>query len=331
MGITMDELAALANVSQGAVSLVLNGKAAGQISQKKQDLILRLAREHNYRVNMAAKVLRKQRQYVVGVIMPASLNPFYASMMTLLQRFLMQRSYMPLFTFLSAEFGIGKIYNSLYERHVDGIISWETTPEMFRDDIPMVFFQENTRRGETGIPENGRFCRCGFDYASSFGELYARLYADGHRKIGFIGMPEDPRRRMLKAFLDARGGECVCFPYHDSMTGDSEFFDAVFDMPERPTALVTTNDETARQLISAGYRRGIRFPQDISVTGFMDLPFARSMFPALTTVDSRSGQLAEAMVTAMLMLIERPGVPVEDTFIRTEPVIRDSCGPVSGK
>ena len=34
MSITMEELAKLANVSQGAVSLVLNGKAKGQISQK---------------------------------------------------------------------------------------------------------------------------------------------------------------------------------------------------------------------------------------------------------------------------------------------------------
>ncbi|MBR1951164.1 MAG: LacI family DNA-binding transcriptional regulator, partial [Lentisphaeria bacterium] len=62
MSITMEELAKLANVSQGAVSLVLNGKAKGQISQKKQDLIRALAKEHNYRINMAAKGLR-QRQH----------------------------------------------------------------------------------------------------------------------------------------------------------------------------------------------------------------------------------------------------------------------------
>ena len=83
MSITMEELAKLANVSQGAVSLVLNGKAKGQISQKKQDLIRALAKEHNYRINMAAKGLRKQRQYAVGVMLfflstkdPFSICPF---------------------------------------------------------------------------------------------------------------------------------------------------------------------------------------------------------------------------------------------------------------
>ena len=38
MGITMDDLAALANVSQGAVSLVLNGKAKGQIIHRNSHL-----------------------------------------------------------------------------------------------------------------------------------------------------------------------------------------------------------------------------------------------------------------------------------------------------
>ena len=85
MSITMEELAALAEVSQGAVSLVLNGKAKGQISKAKQEKILTLAEKYNYRVNMAAKSLRNKRQYAVGVIMPCYLNLFYAAMVSRLQ------------------------------------------------------------------------------------------------------------------------------------------------------------------------------------------------------------------------------------------------------
>ena len=327
----MDDLAALANVSQGAVSLVLNGKAKGQISRQKQELILRLAREHKYRVNMAARVLRKQRQYAVGVIMPANLNPFYASMATLLQSLLMKRGYMPLFAFISPGFGIGQIYNFLYERNVDGIISWETAPEMSNDDIPMVLFGEKSQKRSIGFPETKRVCRCGFDYTESYTKLYTKLYADGHRRIGFLGMEGDSRYLLLKKFLGTRrvpGRDKWFFPHQDRIVENNDFFDAIFDMPNRPTALITTNDETARQLISAGFRRGIRFPQDISVTGFMNLPYTKSMFPPLTTVDSCSDRLAEVMVSSMLKLIEQPDIPAEDTFIRTKLVIRDSCGPV---
>ena len=62
----MEKLAALANVSQGTVSLVLNGKADGQISKAKQEKILHLAEKHHYRVNMAAK----SRGNAIMIIVP---------------------------------------------------------------------------------------------------------------------------------------------------------------------------------------------------------------------------------------------------------------------
>ncbi len=325
MSITMEELAKLANVSQGAVSLVLNGKARGQISQKKQDLIKALAKEYNYRINMAAKGLRKQRQYAVGVIMPGNLNLFYASLLTLLQKKFSDRGYMTLFSFVR-DGNFDNICNSLCERQVDGIISWIDSPQLSANGIPAVVFDDEHRTENISSP--GKLRRCGFDFRVSYRELFNYLWVLGHRKIGFIGNTGDVRCHLLRKFLLEKGIEINenCFFHHsDDLAGNNDLFDRIMTMPERPTVLVTTNDETARQLISEGARLGVRFPDDISITGFMNLPYTVNMYPALTTLDSKNEELAGAMTDILLNMIERPETPVSDIFIQPELIIRDSC------
>src|SRR5882757_4212677 len=53
---------------------------------------------------------------------------------------------------------------------------------------------------------------------------------------------------------------------------------------ERPTALVAGNDLVARGLIRRLDSRGLRCPEDVSIVGFDDKPFAEDFWPPLTTV-----------------------------------------------
>ena len=327
MGITMEELAKLAKVSQGAVSLVLNGKAKGQISQKKQDLIRSLAKEHNYRMNMAARGLRKQRQYTVGVIMPAALNMFYASLVALLQNGFSERGYMTLFSFFKGD-DFEKIYNSLCERQVDGIISWENSPLLQKDEIPVVLFCNDVNEKIRKRGDACRFGQCGFDFNDSYLRLFGHLYASGHRKIGFLGNTGDTRCLLLEHFLQEKGifdSSRYFFHCKDELAADNVLFEKILSASDRPTAFVTTNDDTARQFISAGTRLGVHFPGDISIAGFMNLPYTQFMYPALTTFDSRNNELARTMVEMLLSMIETPEEPVDDVFIQPELILRDSC------
>ena len=325
MSITMEELAKLANVSQGAVSLVLNGKAKGQISQKKQELIRELAKKHNYRINMAAKGLRKQRQYAVGVIMPGNLNLFYASLLALLQKSFSDRGYVTLFSFVQKD-NFDNICNSLYERQVDGIVSWVDSSLFSENSMPTVVFDDNSKSDNISSAAKLRYC--GFDFPGSYLELFNYLWDLGHRKIGFVGNTGDVRCHLLRRFLLDKGmeiNENSFFHHSDNLAGNNELFDRILTSPDRPTALVTTNDETARQLISEGMRLGVRFPEDISIAGFMNLPYTANMYPALTTLDSKNEELARTMTDILLSMIEKPDVPVNDIFIQPELIIRNSC------
>lgn len=318
MNITMEKLAALANVSQGTVSLVLNGKADGQISKAKQEKILHLAEKHHYRVNMAAKSLRKKRQYAIGIVMPCPVNSFYAAMVSRMQIKLAARGYMALFSFWKQIEDIEKAYDAVYSRCVDGIISWTVCDRMLREGIPSVFFDADIE---------GRDC-VRYAFSDAYQELFRYLWGLGHRKIGIVSLPEDSRRELLREFLRTQGSELRqewCFDFSDSIESAAPLLERLFSVKDRPTALITLNDDTAKRLIFAGSRRGMRFPEELSVAGFMNLSETEVMTPALTTFDSRDDLLTDHLVDQILRRLEQPELPPERITIRPTLILRDSC------
>ena len=92
-------------------------------------------------------------------------------------------------------------------------------------------------------------------------------------------------------------------------------FDAVFG----------GDDDTAAGVISALTLAGKRVPQDVAVAGFDDVPIARYLRPALTTVRAPIEQVGREGVRQLVRLIR--GQQAEAlVLMRTELVIRESCG-----
>ncbi|MFD1902317.1 LacI family DNA-binding transcriptional regulator [Enterococcus termitis] len=78
MKIRMKDIAKMANVSEAAVSLVLNDKPS-RISEKKKKEIKAIAEELNYIPNIAAQSLAKNTSQTIGVVIPDIENPFFRS------------------------------------------------------------------------------------------------------------------------------------------------------------------------------------------------------------------------------------------------------------
>ncbi|MDG9717801.1 LacI family DNA-binding transcriptional regulator [Streptomyces sp. DH24] len=74
----------------------------------------------------------------------------------------------------------------------------------------------------------------------------------------------------------------------------------LLDLPEPPTAVFACSDRMALGVYEALAERGLRVPDDVSVVGFDDLPEARWVSPALTTVRQ---PLAEMAATALRLLV----------------------------
>ncbi|HTX26747.1 MAG TPA: substrate-binding domain-containing protein [Streptosporangiaceae bacterium] len=100
----------------------------------------------------------------------------------------------------------------------------------------------------------------------------------------------------------------------------------LLSLTDRPTAVVAGNDAQAFGVLQALRDLGLRSPEDLSVVGFDDVPFAAWAAPPLTTVRQ---PLAAMAATAFRML--RPSgsgaAEAHHVELATTLVIRDSTAP----
>jgi DNA-binding LacI/PurR family transcriptional regulator len=137
------------------------------------------------------------------------------------------------------------------------------------------------------------------------------LAALGHRRIAIITgrqgrMCSDERLAGYRAaMVDA--GLTVDQAYVRSgdfrEAGGCRAMRELLDQRPMPSAVFACSDEMALGVYRALAERGLRVPADVSVVGFDDLPEARWVTPALTTVRQPLDQIATKAVRTLIDLI----------------------------
>ena len=129
----------------------------------------------------------------------------------------------------------------------------------------------------------------------------------GHRRIAAIGGPDHlwSCRARLDGYRSAlRRADLPVdedLVRSDRLTAEAGLRRAreLLALPAAPTAIVAANDAQAFGVLQAIAERGLRSPDDVSVTGFDDVPIATWATPPLTTVRQ---PLAAMAATAFWML-----------------------------
>ena len=95
-----------------------------------------------------------------------------------------------------------------------------------------------------------------------------------------------------------------------------------------PTAICCANGLIALGVVQALRERGLRVPQDVSVTGMDDIPYAALSSPRLTTVTNDSGVFAREGVRMLFERIDgRYDGPAREASVAHVLVVRDSTAP----
>ena len=97
--------------------------------------------------------------------------------------------------------------------------------------------------------------------------------------------------------------------------------------PVRPTALVCFNDKTAVGALAAAAERGLRVPDDLSVTGFDDIDLAQVTSPALSTVRQPLAEMGRMAVSLLIRLLDGHQVDALHIELATDLIVRGSTGP----
>lgn len=101
-----------------------------------------------------------------------------------------------------------------------------------------------------------------------------------------------------------------------------------------PQAIVCANDQMAIGVMHALSLANLRIPEEVAVVGFDDIPVARHLTPALTSVRQPSRHLGVTAVEVLVGMVEGRQPEKRDIVLPTALQIRRSCGcdrsPVDG-
>jgi len=166
-------------------------------------------------------------------------------------------------------------------------------------------------------------------------EMTRYLAKLGHQRIAFItGDPDHEAvgNRFL-GYKDGLSKSRLEFSEALVVAGDNSFRSGetcgaqLLALEARPTAIFAANDDMAAGVLRAANRLGIDIPGELSVAGFDDIPLARQVEPALTTIRQPLVRMAER---AARMLATNNGDAKTDPVSDCIPAaikIRESTGP----
>jgi DNA-binding LacI/PurR family transcriptional regulator len=323
---TLQEVARRARVSTATVSRVLNNGASVKSSTRTR--VLKVIQELKYSPNVHAQSLAGGRSRSIGVIVSNIENPFFLDVYKTVEAGAHAAGYEVIManTDYSSERLVTSIRLMLGRRlaGVAAIVSEMDAAliqELSSQRIPVVFYDVGTpRRNITNIR---------VDYRGGMAKLTSYLYSLGHRRVGYIGHHATlgPIHERVQSLRDATGKypglEVDMATDADTLEGGRQAARVLLARSPRPTALVCVNDVMAVGALREARTRGLRVPEDLSVTGFDNVTLAQFAVPALTTVHIPREQIGRTICACLM----RDDVPREQEFVvEPELVVRDSTG-----
>ncbi|QMU67421.1 LacI family DNA-binding transcriptional regulator [Streptacidiphilus sp. P02-A3a] len=329
--VTVRAIAAEAGVSIATVSRVLNGRV--QVAPETQELV----RQAVERLGAPAPARRGSRDGAVYVRCPYVLSDYFGVIVTSIADTLdLHGRRMILGAGVSAQ--AAHVLPGLNQDPTIAGAVLILPPEpgaelqaLRATGFPFVVVDPRT----TLPPDIASVSAANFTGARS---VTAHLTALGHRRIGVIGGPTewlasearavghtsalaetgalpDPRLRRSVEPSTEHGYRAAC---------------ELLDLPDRPTALVGFNDKVAVGILRAAHERGLRVPEDLSVTGFDDSSLSHSTIPALTTVRQPLEEMGRLAVSLLTRLLEGHTVDTLHIELATQLLPRASTGAVPG-
>lgn len=311
--VTLKDIARECKVSFSTVSKALKGSP--EISIETTDFIKKKAQEMGYHPNIAARSLRTNRTYDIGVIFEDKTgagfqHQYFATIISGIQKVAFKKGYE--MTFVGGDSTKNyDYYSHALARNYDGlaILSCDFTSSgitgLVKSEIPTVTLDYFYDLDHAAVMS---------DYTAGINELLEYVISMGHKKIAMIhGEKTWVTDERIQAFNKVCKAHGIDVPaeyfaeglYHDPVTS-SAATEVFLSLPEPPTCIFYPDDYAALGGIRELTSRGLTPGKDISIVGYDGIALTSMMIPPLTTYEQNGETIGRVMAEALINKIENP-------------------------
>lgn len=332
--VSMEDIARIFNVSKVTVSKALNDKPG--VSDELRQKIKTTAKAKGYRLNSAARSLKTERVYNIGVLIAERFikdtASYYFGVWGQLTKKLSALGYSAIMETLTYENEKQLVLPMMYtERKIDGLIILGQLRQEYlalfeRFDIPVIFFDFYVKDSnvDSVVIDN---------FYSGY-QVTNLLIKKGHTRIGFVGniySTSSIQDRFLGYYRSLLEHKIpINFSYIISDRNDEgQLID--LQLPrEMPTAFICNNDQVAFYFINKLKEHNIRVPEDCSIVAFDNTIFSTIANPPITTVDTHVEELVEVVSKVIIKKITVPNKTYNRILVKASIIERESVKALNG-
>jgi len=335
MPATLEDIAKRVGKSITTVSRALHDY--DDVSPKTKAMVRQAADEMGYTPSSTAQRLQKRRSDTIGMVLPTFgprfADPFFSELIAGVGNQAAKMGYdLLVSTRPPGELELQTYRLNIQSGRVDGFIIVRTR----RVDERVNFLRERNypfvafgrTEGNDDFPYVDEDSRQGTYLISK------HLLELGHTRIGCIsGPPElnfsNQRLEGIKSALVEYGLEydpTLCRQSDMTQSGGYINAEELLSLDPHPTAIIACNDLMAFGAMSAAYKSGFIVGQDISITGFDDIPMSEHSHPPLTTVNQPIYEIGEMVCEMLIRLILGQELEHSQIILKPKLVVRQSTG-----
>lgn len=332
--ITIKEMAEILGISPTTVSNVINGKTS-EVSRKTAEKVQKLLEEYDYVPNMNARNLAQNHSRLIGIVLKSRkdkyenifADPFHGELLGALESAIRANGY---YMMLYTSEDIDEIVRNVVSWNAEGLI----LIGMLHDDYlrikskykrPLVLIDSYT-------PKNiAKYVNIGLQDEEGGYLITKYLLECGHRKIAFLAdnvegvdyIRYNGHQRAFQEYgLDADVDDLIVI--RPSKYERQNSMQEIYEVAHKYTAFVCCSDYYAVTLMKYLRKRGLRIPEDISITGFDDNLYAQIVTPTLTTIHQDVSQRGRLAVEYLFKLINGWAAQTTNVFLPVHLVVRES-------
>jgi LacI family transcriptional regulator len=338
--VTSKDVAEKVGVSRTTVSLVLNNVRDVQISDVTRQRVLSAVKELGYIPNAAAQALVSRRTKAIGFVLTRTqhhiaTDAFLPSIISGLLTTAKKQNIRILIDWVEMDHQESAYFELAHTKRIDGMIF--STPRLNDKglkalesvDIPTVLMGSLAGSNLPFVDVNN---------IRAAEEATSYLLDLGHKNIACVansGLEYQPGQERVQGYKNALSKQGI--PIIQSLISYADFdpksgyesMKSIMRTGDTFTAVFVASDNVAIGAKSALREANLQIPNDVSIMGFDDIPWAKYSDPPLTTIRLPAEMLAQSACTLLLDLIQdHEQNRQQQIVLDTKLVIRESCLPL---